>query len=349
MAEYSLTKGVGQPMGFVSPVRLALLRRRVYLLLLMAGMVGLFGIIISDAEHSLAGDSLPAVATPRSEVQQLTSTADMDGFGSWSPDGRQIAFMRDGHIWLMGAGGEKPGPLTHNTAVWDAVPVWRPDGKEIAFVRLSMNGEGARIMLLDPVTGKEQELAAEPAGVGHLAWAPVTPHLYYTTPRRLMRLDMAGKREEVMAVAAEWEMLAGGLAITPDGKQAIFGGGPKVDGHVRYDLWIAPLTGGSAELKQLTTAGGIMPALDRTGGRLVYRNPRQESGVYLMDLAKHSTRRLLADERGALYFHPAIAPDGKTVLVSRLLLGSSPGPEGRGRFTSHLYLHRLGGQEGIEQ
>jgi dipeptidyl aminopeptidase/acylaminoacyl peptidase len=335
-------------MGFVSPAGLASLRRQFYLALLAAGMVGLIGMMTQDAQLTLGGAATPAAATrPGSATRPLTSESAMDGFGGWAPDGRQIAFMRDGQIWLMGAGGEHPKALTSSSAVWDAVPAWRPDGKQIAFARLSMHGEGAMVVLIDPATGKEQQVAREAEPVGHLAWDPAGAHVYYTTAQRLMRVDLGGRRQQVLQVAGDWDMLAGGLAITPDGKHAIFGAGPKVGQGVRYDLWVAALDGkGSGDLQQLTRGGGIMPNLDTTGGRMLYRNPRQSTGIYLMDVARHATRLILADEQGAMYFHPAFSPDGKRVLLSRLVLDAARAPEGRGQFTSHLYVHTLGASGG---
>ncbi|HYF91958.1 MAG TPA: hypothetical protein VD969_06905 [Symbiobacteriaceae bacterium] len=322
------------------------LRRRIYLVLVVAGLLGMVGWVMGDAERMLAAESLPAAARGGG-AQPLTSGKSMDGFGAWSPDGRRIAFMRDSRIWLMSADGTGARALTRDESMWDAVPAWRPDGKAIAFARVSMEGDGAFVMTLDPSTGKAEILVKETAPVGHVAWDAAGTTLYYTTPQRLMRVNIkTGKAQQVHEVPEDWDMQAGGLAVMPDGKAVIFGAGPRVGRSVQYDLQKLDVTQPGQERERITTGGGIMPVLDRTGKQLAYRSPREASGIYVMDLLRHTTRQVLADEGRALYFHPAFSPDGRRLLLSRLLVGTTGGGPDGSRFTSHLYVHTLTGSGG---
>lgn len=55
---------------------------------------------------------------------------------AWSPDGSEIAFQRQDAIWVMGADGSNPRPVTHPTgSPSDLAPTWSPDGSRIAFIR----------------------------------------------------------------------------------------------------------------------------------------------------------------------------------------------------------------------
>ena len=75
--------------------------------------------------------------------RRLTNNPSDDLSPSWSPDGKQIAFMsdRDGHfmngwstseIYVMDADGGNPQNLTNNRhADWS--PSWSPNGKRIIF------------------------------------------------------------------------------------------------------------------------------------------------------------------------------------------------------------------------
>ena len=55
----------------------------------------------------------------------------------WSPDGRQLAFLKNNQLWTMRADGSAKRRLTTRTA---AGPSWAPDGKSIAFASLSCTG-----------------------------------------------------------------------------------------------------------------------------------------------------------------------------------------------------------------
>jgi TolB protein len=55
----------------------------------------------------------------------------------WSPDGRQLAALRNGQLWTMRADGSAKRRLTTRPA---AGPSWSPDGKWLAFSSLSCTG-----------------------------------------------------------------------------------------------------------------------------------------------------------------------------------------------------------------
>lgn len=276
----------------------------------------------------------------------------MDGFGAWSPTGREIAFMRDGQVMLTDPNGKRVRPLTSQPDFWDADPVWRPDGKALAFVRLSTRDNQSQVMELPlnglpsarTAAGQPRELARESGPIGYLAWSPAGDALYYTTSDRIVRITPAsGKQEEVYQAPRGWELLSGGIAVTLDGRSLLFGGGPRLERGVEYDLYRLPVGGGDPE--RLTTQGGIMPSLNPSGQVVAYRNPRGETGIYLMNLATKAVERVLPDEPKAMFFHPDFSPNGQQLLVSRLLL-TAPPERGRGGFTSNIYAYSLSANGG---
>ncbi len=314
-------------------------------------MAGLMAWLVSDTGLSATRPVVTAFGVAAEQTAQqpglkaLTSGAHMDGFSAWSPDGKQLAFMRDGRIWLMSAAGQGARALTRPDGAWDAAPAWRPDGKQIAYIRLFPNEDRSQIWSIDPESGKETKLLDEPEAVGYLAWAPSGANLYYTTAQRLMRTEATGgKPAQVIKVSGDWELLAGGLAVSHDGKSIVFGAGPRMDQGVAYDLWRLPLNGKQQDPERLTQGGGIMPAFDPQDKRIAYRNPRQSTGLYMMNLSTHSTKRFLADAPKTMYFHPAFSPDGKSLAVSQLSLDSA-GQGQEGRFISHLYVVQVPKQE----
>jgi Tol biopolymer transport system component len=99
----------------------------------------------------------------------------------WSPDGKRLAFLRAGLLWLMNADGTGKRRLTARPA---AGPAWSPDGRWIAFAsagclggpavyRISTTAAGAAESVLFPAACRSEPApavtAAAPAGSGSLA------------------------------------------------------------------------------------------------------------------------------------------------------------------------------------
>jgi TolB protein len=89
----------------------------------------------------------------------------------WSPDSKQIAFLKGGRVWTMNANGTAQRRLTTRAA---SGPSWAPDGKSIAFASLScIGGPGvfqisttvahATPKVLFPSDCRQEPLPAEPA------------------------------------------------------------------------------------------------------------------------------------------------------------------------------------------
>ena len=76
-------------------------------------------------------------------VTDNSFTPASDGSPSWSPDGQELAFERDGSshsgIWVVNKEGTSSRRLTTLSGDWS--PSWSPDGRQIAFMRLDGPGE----------------------------------------------------------------------------------------------------------------------------------------------------------------------------------------------------------------
>ena len=77
-------------------------------------------------------------------------------YPAWSPDGTQIAFMREFDIFVMNADGSDQTNLTNDSA-GNLYPAWKPDSSQIVFLSLRdggfqfyvMNDDGSGLMMLD--------------------------------------------------------------------------------------------------------------------------------------------------------------------------------------------------------
>jgi Tol biopolymer transport system component/DNA-binding winged helix-turn-helix (wHTH) protein len=106
----------------------------------------------------------PNMRSPNLRYSILTSAPGDAQSPSFSPDGRQIAFVWDGvershyDIYVQLVGGETPLQLTHHKS-GDGVPgppQWSPDGREIAFARCNSERDG--VYTVPALGGPERRL-----------------------------------------------------------------------------------------------------------------------------------------------------------------------------------------------
>jgi Tol biopolymer transport system component len=117
--------------------------------------------------------------------ERITNVAGDDRSGSWSPDGRWIAFdsTRDGNteIYKVGVDGRDSTRLTDNPAEdWSAS--WSPDGSRIAFSSLRSGPVGQIWVMRADGTGATQ-LTNDPEGAQWPAWSPDGTRILFTSWR----------------------------------------------------------------------------------------------------------------------------------------------------------------------
>lgn len=139
------------------------------------------------------------------KYRQLTSEKGYCAEGSWSPDGKLIAFASNrrafegkmteeekknfeidpaymNDIYIMNADGSNVRQLT-NVAGYDGGPFFSPDGKKICWRRFSKNGATAEIMTMN-IDGSDQRQITR---LNNMSWAPYFhpsgKYLIFTTNR----------------------------------------------------------------------------------------------------------------------------------------------------------------------
>jgi Tol biopolymer transport system component len=120
---------------------------------------------------------------------------------SWAPNGKRLAFSRDGQIYTAGADGSGLKQLTRG-AIHSFSPSWSPDGGRIAYVH------GSRVEVLD----LRRHRVTRPYRAGRaFVWSPDGTRLAFGGEYRGMtyvfvaRADGRGKRRPITeGVIADW-------------------------------------------------------------------------------------------------------------------------------------------------
>ena len=128
-----------------------------------------------DGEYRYAGES-----SGRPSIHVVTFTGGSgptvvrlaDGTNpAWSPDGRSIAFQRDGRIHVIDADGRNERALVDGIS-----PAWSPDGARIAFGNRNgiavMNADGTGVTTLIPHDFRTDMRTAYEIAIGDPTWSP---------------------------------------------------------------------------------------------------------------------------------------------------------------------------------
>jgi hypothetical protein len=96
----------------------------------------------------------PQSAAPGSTVTRLTRNGHDSG-PRWSPDGKQLAYLDRGNLWMMDANGSHKTRITSKAPAYtDARPTWSPNGRYLAFVMTKKGAGYGYLTRYDTVTHK---------------------------------------------------------------------------------------------------------------------------------------------------------------------------------------------------
>ena len=178
--------------------------------------------------------------------KQLTDESDMDSYPCWSPDGRQIAFVRarprerlktfgvvpKGDIYIIPAVGGDPRRITSESdRVFSATHVrWSPDGKLLAYFSRPYEDSAVGNLNIISTNGGEPQVVATTQGVYmhlELAWSPDSRRIAFNADQRgkiikIVSLDNGGIEEIKPDLKNVKEIYH--LDWSPDGKTLVFGG-----------------------------------------------------------------------------------------------------------------------------
>src|SRR5215831_1615605 len=97
---------------------------------------------------------------------------------SLSPDGKRLAFVYQGDVWVVGSAGGRAMPLTMHVEM-DAFPVFSPDGQWIAFA--SKRNGNWDIYLVPAEGGPVQQLTCHANDEIPQGWSPDGSKIVFTS------------------------------------------------------------------------------------------------------------------------------------------------------------------------
>lgn len=261
---------------------------------------------------------------------QLTSGAngEVPGTTRWSPDGRSIAFVRDGQIVLIAAEGGDPRALTrHATGV--SSPSWSPDGQSMYFLAsdprtadererdrlrddvlaLDENYKPRRLWRVTLSTGAEQSLTGADTSV--LAYrvsrdgtrialqiAP-TPLAGDAYRGEIWVMDSSGANLRALTRNAVEE---GEAELSPDNSQVLFlaDASARLEPYYNTNLFLVPATGGMPRALLPAFPYAFERATWAPDGRSILAsvNMGVHSEIFRIDVATRTARQLTEGRHG---------------------------------------------------
>ncbi len=168
---------------------------------------------------------------------RVPSTQQNDAWPTFSPDGRQIAFVRQAgrfaSIFVVNVDGTGLRQVTTDVSVED--PEWSPDGSRFTF----SNGFDVYVVNADG-TGLTNIATSEFGNARHPSWSPDGSRIAYATLNQVRVLPAGGGAPGalVSGLREVWE-----VSWSPDGQQIGFVNDPGDNIQVQEELYVANADG----------------------------------------------------------------------------------------------------------
>ncbi len=235
-------------------------------------------------------------------VRQLTNNDVWDKDPAWSPDGKQIAFHDNRHIFVMDADGSNVRQLT-NSEYANRDPAWSPDGKQIAFYSgPDAYGIDFEIFVMDADGSNVRQLTDDYDFATSPKWSPNGDLIAFTSYvdrdggctrcdnsvyAEIFVMDADGTNVRQLTTNDDWD---GGLGWSPDGERIAFASSRDGDA----EIYVMDADG--TNVRQLTTNDDwdVTPSWSPDGEQITFMSDRfGDDEIFVMDANGNNTIQLM--------------------------------------------------------
>ncbi|HYK98910.1 MAG TPA: alpha/beta fold hydrolase [Candidatus Acidoferrales bacterium] len=256
-------------------------------------------------------------------IFQLTDARERSVSPRWSPDGAQVAFLRDHggderfDLWLVDREGEHERNLTNEPKAVHFQIAWSPDGSRIAYTS-NANGKNFKIFTIDVATGAKRQLSDGVHDDYQPRWSPDGLRLVFWSRREAVRTNAdlfivpaAGGTATRLDTRGGKDGASTDASFSPDGTQLAF----TSDLRGRNEVVIASLDKDAVrKIERLTeNIHDESEAAWRPDARgLVYtHNEDAELSLRRVFTASHATHPVA--DRAGVHYSARVGPDSDLI------------------------------------
>jgi formylglycine-generating enzyme required for sulfatase activity len=230
-----------------------------------------------------------------SGVRRLTNWRQWDGYPTWSPDGKQIAYYsylkdRDWVIKVMDADGGNPRQLTDND-ICDGAPHWSPDGTRIAYSSdADCTAKHREIYVMNADGSRQLNLTNHDADDMGSSWSPDSQQIVFSSDREggyeLYIMDAKGGNQRQLTENDDEDIMA---AWSPDGTRIAF----VSDRDGNDEIYVMDVRGNNVQRLTKHPSVDWFPFWSPDGRQIVFNSKRDGNlEVYVMDADGSNVQRL---------------------------------------------------------
>jgi TolB protein len=221
----------------------------------------------SNAVFNAPPTAVWSMTSSGTDRHRLTPRGVVSGSPAFSPDGKQIVYVRShcndsscdsAELWLMDTSGDHQRELTLTTDVFEAEPAWSPNGRRIAYTAAYPGGEESGGIWVKSTNGSRPRQLTQ---TGHSAsWSPDGKRIAYVVKNHIYVIRVTGGRVHnltpghVYARDPDW---------SPDGRRIVFSSDD--------DLWVMRADGGHQHsITSTVSFNEMQPTWSPDGGWIAY-------------------------------------------------------------------------------